>query len=58
MLKVVSHTLLGALHEVFFGGLAFRTSAVAASSFLEEAEAVKFQLHLLVLLLLRFLMPN
>ena len=58
MLKVVSHALLGALHEVFFGGLAFRTSAGVASSFLEEAKAVKFKLHVLVLLLLRFLMPD
>lgn len=58
MLEVVSHTLLWALHEVFFGGLAFRTSVMVASSFLEEAEAVKFKLHVLVLLLLRFLMPD
>jgi len=31
---------------------------MVASSFLEEAEAVKFKLHVLVLLLLRFLMPD
>ena len=58
MLEVVSHTLLGALHEVFFGGLAFRTSAAVVGSFLEEAKAVKFKLHVRVLLLLRFLMPD
>ena len=58
MLEVVSHTLLWALHEVFFGSLAFRTSATVAGSFLEEAKAVKFKLHVLFLLLLRFLMPD
>jgi hypothetical protein len=58
MLKVVSHTLLCALHEVLFGGLAFRAPAVVASSFLEETKAVKFKLLYFLLLLLRFLMPD
>ena len=58
MLEVVSHTLLGALHEVFFRGLAFSTSAAVVGSFLEEAKAVKFELHVHVLLLLRFLLPD